>query len=136
MIIDAKDAVLGRMAAKVAKTLLNGEDVIIVNADLAVVSGTPKMIREKYAEKRKIGSAFHGPFFPRYPDKIVWRTVRGMLPYKQPRGRIALKKLRVFRGHPDEYKDAEQVAKTSDKLKCRCIKIKDISKYLGAKIEE
>ena len=135
MIIDATDAILGRLAARAAKKLLNGEDVIIVNADLAVVSGTPKMVREKYAAKRKIGSALHGPYFPRYPDRIVWRTIRGMLPYKKPRGRIALKKLKVHRGQPEEFKDAEKITKTANKLRCRYIKIKDISKFIGAKIE-
>ncbi|MBU3905223.1 MAG: 50S ribosomal protein L13 [Nanoarchaeota archaeon] len=135
MIVDAKDAVLGRLAAKTAKLLLNGEDVIIVNADLAVVSGQPKMVRANYAGKRKIGSALHGPFFPRYPDRIVWRTIRGMMPYKTARGRTALKRLKTFRDQPEEYKNAEKIVKTANKLRCRYISLKDISKFIGAKVD-
>ena len=41
-IIDATDLVLGRMANQVAKRLLQGEEIQIVNAEKAIVSGTTK----------------------------------------------------------------------------------------------
>jgi len=134
MIIDATDAILGRLAARVAKKLISGEQVIIVNAEKAVVSGTPRKICEKYLEKRKRGSAHHGPFYPRYPDRIVWRTIRGMLPYKKPKGRAALKRLKVYTGQPQKYQNAEKIIKTKDKLRCRSVTIKEVSKFMGAKL--
>ena len=134
MIIDADGAILGRLAARVAKELLKGQKVIVINADKAVVSGNPRKILEAYREKRKIGSALHGPYFPKYPDRIVWRTVRGMIPYKKPRGRAAMKNLKVYRGQPPEFKEAEKIVKTADKLRCKYVTIKEISKFLGAKV--
>ncbi len=134
MIVDADGAVLGRLASRVAKNLLAGKEVIVVNAEKAIVSGTPRKACEKYLEKRKIGSAHHGPYFPRYPDRILWRTVRGMLPYKKPKGRAALRRLKVYSGQPEKYKEAEKIAKTRETLRCRYATLKDISKFMGAKI--
>src|SRR3989337_1637 len=96
IVVDGKNAVLGRLAGKVAKELLNGEEVAIVNAHKIIITGDRKKILEKYLFRRQIGSPQHGPFFPKKPELIVKRTVRGMLPYKTPKGRNALKKLRVY----------------------------------------
>ena len=95
--IDASNHVLGRLASKVAKHVLCGEAVAVVNAEKAVVIGNPKAIVASYKERRDRGDPYHGPFYPRHPDRILKRTVRGMLPYKTPRGREAFKRLRVFK---------------------------------------
>ena len=39
-IIDASECIMGRLASSVAKTLLKGEEVHIVNAENAVISGS------------------------------------------------------------------------------------------------
>ena len=44
MIIDAKDLIAGRMGAFVAKQLLLGETVDIVNAEKAVISGKKNVV--------------------------------------------------------------------------------------------
>jgi large subunit ribosomal protein L13 len=106
-IIDAKGLILGRMASVVAKRLLNGEKIIIVNAENAVISGKRlSVIREKH-EFLQVGHPKKGPIHPRRPDNIVKKVIRGMLPYKTPRGREALKRLRVHIGVPEEFKDKE-----------------------------
>ncbi len=105
--IDAKNMVLGRLASIVAKKLLNGEEVNVVNAGKAVIVGKPKSITEEYKEKRSRGDPYHGPFFPRTPERIFKRTVRGMLPYKTPRGKEALKRLRVFISIPSDLEGQE-----------------------------
>lgn len=103
-IIDAKGLVLGRMASVVAKRLLNGEKIIIVNAGEAVISGDRLSIIRKAHEYLQIGHPGKGPLHPRRPDRIVKRAIRGMIPYKRPRGREALKRLRVYVGVPEELR--------------------------------
>lgn len=102
--LDADGMVLGRLSASVAKMLLNGDEVCIVNAEKAAIVGKPSSTISEYKEKRARGDPYHGPFFPRSPERIVKRTVRGMLPYKTARGKEALKKLRVFISIPPEFR--------------------------------
>ena len=105
--IDASNQVLGRLASLVARQVLSGEQVAVVNAEKAVVIGNPRAIVESYKERRDRGDPYHGPFYPRHPDRIVKRTVRGMLPYKTQRGREAFKRLRVFNSIPDDMSGKE-----------------------------
>ncbi|MFH0898600.1 MAG: 50S ribosomal protein L13 [bacterium] len=133
MIIDAEDAVMGRLASTTAKKLLSGEEIIIVNADKAVISGTNKVVGHRYFMKRGRGDGLHGPYIHRPTDKIIFRAIRGMIPYKIARGREALKRLKIFTGCPVQYKNAEKIIKTSDKLRCRYVSMKDVSKMMGGK---
>ena len=71
-----------------------------------------------------------GPYFSRMPHMILKRTVRGMLPYQQPKGRMAYKRLRVFIGVPEELKDAE-VEKLEMKRSLDYMTLKELSGYLG-----
>ena len=99
--IDADECVAGRLASVAAKELLKGKHVYIVNAEKAVISGDPKYTVRNMREKVERGDPYHGPFYPRRPDEVLKRFIRGMLP-KKPRGREALKRLRVFLSVPDE----------------------------------
>ena len=134
-VIDASGAVLGRMASIVVKRLLKGEEIAIVNAEKAIILGDEQMVKREYREKREIGTQRKGPFFPRVPHMIVKRTIRGMLPYQQPKGREAMKRLKCYIGVPDEYKDAnmERVG-IPEKKPYKYITIEELSRYLGAKI--
>jgi len=133
MIVDADGAILGRIASKIAKELLRGEDVIVINSEKIVVSGNPDAVFKRFFEKRERGDVFKGPFYPKYPDKILVRSVRGMLPYKKEKGKRALKKLRVYIGNPDKLK-GEKISKTSDDLECKFTNLEHICKKLGAKL--
>lgn len=106
--IDAKGLVLGRMASIVAKRLLNGERIHIVNAEEAIISGRRLSILRESKEFLQVGHFRKGPLHPRRPDMIVKKTVRGMLPRKKPRGQEALKRLRVHIGVPQELRDREK----------------------------
>jgi large subunit ribosomal protein L13 len=104
-VVDAEGLILGRMSSKVAKRLLNGEEVIIVNAEKAVLSGKRK---SKIAEAHvflEVGAPERGPFHYRRPDRIVLKTVRGMLPIRKQKGKNALENLKVFMGVPEELKN-------------------------------
>jgi len=107
-IIDANNLVLGRMASIVAKRLLNGERIIIVNAEKAVISGKRLSILKEAREFLQVGHFRKGPLHPRRPDTIVKRVIRGMLPRRKPRGMEALKRLRVYIGVPQEFEDKEK----------------------------
>ncbi|MFB0543338.1 MAG: 50S ribosomal protein L13 [Candidatus Bathyarchaeia archaeon] len=99
-VIDADGLVLGRMASIVAKRLLNGERIIVVNAEDAIISGNRKNIIKERKEFLEVGGARRGPIHWRRPDRFVRRTIRGMLPYRKPRGKEAFKRLRVYIGVP------------------------------------
>jgi large subunit ribosomal protein L13 len=107
-VIDAKGLVLGRMASIISKSLLNGERIIVVNAEDAVISGKRLSIIKSYQEFLQVGHFRKGPIHRRKPDAIVKRVVRGMLPRKKPRGIAALKRLRVFIGVPKELIDVDK----------------------------
>jgi len=107
LVFDAQDKVLGRLASHVASELLTARKaggqkrVIIVNAEKAIVTGPKTAVFAKYDHKYKLNHPRKGPFFPRMPDQILKRTVRGMLPYqKNSSGRNAVRDLRVMIGTP------------------------------------
>lgn len=137
MIIDATDAILGRMAAAAAAAALKGkEDVIIINAENAAISGSRESVFLKYKFKKEVGDQIKGPFMSRMPDRIVRRTIRGMLPWHSSRGRTAFRKVKVYIGNPDNLKATEKpkdisVANLKD---ARFVYVKDVSRYLGAKV--
>lgn len=109
MIIDAKNLILGRLASFAAKKALLGEDVIIINSELAVLSGGKADVLKKYKQKTQRGGPLHGPFIPKTPARFVKRVIRGMLPYQQEKGRKALKRIKCFEGTTNEYKKGETV---------------------------
>mgnify|MGYP001216609511 CR=1 FL=1 len=107
LVYDATDKILGRLASQVAKQLMaarkagSEQRVIIYNAEHAVVSGPRTKVLADYDSKYKLNHPRKGPFYPRMPDQILKRTVRGMLPYqKNSSGRGALRDLRVMIGKP------------------------------------
>jgi len=135
-VIDASGLILGRMASIVAKRLLMGESIAIVNAEKATLSGR-RLSRVKEAKTfLEVGHPGKGPFHPRRPDQIVRRTVRGMLPHRLPKGQAALKRLRVFLGVPLEFRNASvQTIPEADvkRLKGPFVTVGDFAKEIGYK---
>lgn len=130
LVIDAKNATLGRLASYTAKQALLGKSVVIVNCDEAVIGGKPNSIILEYRDIRsKGGASLHGPFFPKDPEKVVKRTIRGMLPYRQSRGREAMKRIRCFNEVPEEYKEAKKVAAGKPK-KTKTISLKELRREI------
>ncbi|MBR9676452.1 50S ribosomal protein L13 [Candidatus Woesearchaeota archaeon] len=137
MIIDAEDQVVGRIATRAAKAALLGEQVRILNSEKAVMTGKPKSVLERFEQKRNHGAPLVGPYYPRNPDRILKRIIRGMLPYKKSRGRDALKRVKCYVGVPEEYagKDAiKYEAAHLDKLSTtKYVRLGEISKLIGGK---
>ena len=138
IIYDAENQIVGRMSSVVAKQLLKGERVAIVNAEKAVISGNPRATAEHYRVRVKRGDPLKGPFFPRTPDGILRRSVRGMLPMKRAKGKDAYKRLRVSIGVPEALKSKStqfKKIKAADgaKLHARSITLGDLSVAIGGK---
>jgi len=135
-VYDGSGQILGRIATRIAKNLLRGENVSVINCEKAVISGDPKTTEKHYFERRKRGDPHHGPFFPRTPQGIVRRTIRGMLSYHKPKGKEAFRRLKIYVGVPDELKNKEFIKiKEADvnRLRCKHITIGDLSIALGSK---
>jgi len=134
VIIDAKGLILGRMASVVAKRLLQGETITIVNAEKAAISGK-RLSKIREAKKfLEVGHPRKGPYHPRRPDRIVRRTIRGMLSRKKPKGQQAYKRLKVFLGIPQELKDEKCQTipeANAERLKCPYITIGELAQEIG-----
>lgn len=129
LIFDADGAVLGRLASQTAKALLKGEEVIILNAEKAIITGSPKFVKEKYLKRLDIGSPQHGPYWPRRADLIVQRAIRGMLPYKKATGLAAFRRLKVFKGTPAEIKG--EITPMRRDVRSRFITIGELSRIMN-----
>jgi len=108
-LVNAEGQILGRMGSKVAKLLLNGEEVIILNAEKTVISGKKK---SKILEQHiflEVGAPARGPFHYRRPDRFLRKSLRGMLPIKQARGKNAYKHLKAYMGIPAEFQNKPMI---------------------------
>ena len=136
MIVDAKDLILGRLAAFVAKQAFLGEVVHVVNAEKAVITGDRRKVIDRYKQRRVRGAPLVGPYFPRMPDRILKRTIRGMLDYNSSRGKAAFSKVKCYIGVPSSFEGKEFVspeAMNVEKTHAKYVTVGEISKELGAK---
>ncbi|MFC6718850.1 50S ribosomal protein L13 [Natrialbaceae archaeon GCM10025810] len=136
VVVDARDCILGRVASEVAQRALDGERVAIVNAEDAVVTGDKEDVFETYRTRIRLGSD-QGPNYPKRPDTIFKRAVRGMLPYKKARGREAFENVRVYVGNPYEGEQEAQVLEGTslDRLSnIRFVHLGEVSEQLGANV--
>lgn len=134
-IIDADGLVLGRMSSIIAKSLLNGEEITIVNCEKALISGNRVNIIEEYERSRNMGKVRKGPFFPRMPDRIMRRTISRMMHHRMPKGKNAMARLTIHIGVPfslkeNKFESLEVAKKTGLK---KYITLGDVAKELGAK---
>merc|ERR1712203_344394 len=93
-------------ASTIAKELLNGQQVVCVRTEDINISGSLYRNKLKYAmfkKKRMNSNPKQGPLHYRSPSKILWRTIRGMIPHKTARGAAALDRLKSFEGIPHPY---------------------------------
>ncbi|MCE2614795.1 MAG: 50S ribosomal protein L13 [Nitrosopumilus sp. (ex Thoosa mismalolli)] len=121
IVVDATDHIAGRLSSNVAKLLLQGNRVSIVNCEKIMISGTRSNIIKEYRDFLEISSILnpkHGPFHPRRPDTIITKMIRGMLPHgKKPSGVEAHRRLRAYIGSPKELKSLEKIQFEKAKIK-------------------
>jgi large subunit ribosomal protein L13 len=123
LVVDAKDKVLGRVAAEVARILRgkhkpqfaphmdSGDFVIVLNADKVRLTG--KKLRQKvYAHhtgyQGGLKTVLAETLLKTRPDRMFRFAVRGMLP-KNSLGRAQLLKMKVYAGesHPHQAQQPE-----------------------------
>lgn len=136
MIVDGTDMVLGRLASSIAKKLMLGEEVHLINAEKIIISGSPEHIVADYMQKRRLqnkATPEHSPKWPKVPHLMVRRVIRGMLPFKKAKGRAAFKKLRVYVGNPALTGEVVVFDEAKNKGFARGITVEEMCKRLGAK---
>ncbi|RLE50562.1 MAG: 50S ribosomal protein L13 [Candidatus Methanomethylicota archaeon] len=138
IVVDASGLRLGRAASVIAKKLLEGKKVIVVNSEKAVISGSRQAVIERYKRRMERRTWKNpekvGPKRERRPDGLFYAAVKGMLPRKTPRGKEALSRLRVFIGIPPEYEKMEKITipeASLEKLKGPYITLMELSRELG-----
>ena len=125
-VIDAKGAVLGRLATQVAQRLRGkhnphftphvdtGDWVIVINADKITLSGRKMEQKVYYRHSGYIGGLKEitaKDLLEKKPEALVRHAVKGMLP-KNKLGRQLFKKLKVYAGetHPHEAQQPETLS--------------------------
>ena len=136
MIFNGKDSILGRLSTEAAKAALEGDEVVIVNANDIVIIGGKNSIVYKYKERRRIVTMAKGPFFPRTTIGIVKRSIRGMVKRKRSKGMDAFRRIKVYEGVPEEYKNKEMIdtAKVKMDRPVHKIKVSELANILKQNI--
>jgi len=122
-VVDAKDAVLGRLATKIATYIRGknkpvftpnvdtGDFIIVVNADKVKLTGNKLTDKVYYHHTGYIGgikAETAKDLLEKKPERIIEKAVWGMLP-KNKLGRAMIKKLKVYKGpdHPHKAQAPE-----------------------------
>ena len=125
VLIDAKDQVLGRVAAKAAYILKGkhkptytphvdtGDFVIIINADKVRVTGQKALKKEYFHHTNHPGGLKSETFaeaMQKHPERVIEHAVKGMLP-KTTLGRAQGLKLKVYAGpeHPHAAQQPREI---------------------------
>ena len=137
-IIDGRDAVLGRLASLIAKRIMEGEEIVVVNSESIIVTGEKSAVFKDYYDRYIRGECKKrkGPFYPRRADLLFKRSVRGMIPWYNTSGREAYRRLHVFVGTPQQFTESEK-EKTEyamKKIGGKYTTLGAVSKFLGSKI--
>jgi len=131
IIIDGEGAVFGRLCSFTAKKALEGNEIIILNADTVIISGNKKDTIQKYSELRKKGGhSQKGPQYGRIPYMMLKRGIRGMLPdHRRGIGKEAFLRIKCYNDIPVEFKD-EKMVKITAPLKTKFIELKELAEKL------
>lgn len=133
-IYDGTDAVFGRISSLVAKDLLKGYSVNLINCEKIIVSGDKKKFVENINRKRAMGNgaSMKGPKYPKVADRLVKRMIRGMLPWDRQKGRDAFKNLKCYVGNGGIKEDSlKNVIKIEYKKPMKYFTIKEAMRLLS-----
>ncbi|HLC48171.1 MAG TPA: 50S ribosomal protein L13 [Candidatus Norongarragalinales archaeon] len=134
IIYDATGAIAGRLAAIVAKMSLQGMEVVIVNAEMAVISGNPLQVRGVFSKRREMTNKANpeeASKWPRRPDLLLKRIITGMLPKHSGRGKAAASRIKAYIGVPKEYEGkAQKFEFTAERLANKFISLKELTERI------
>ncbi len=130
IVIDAANSVLGRVASYAAKQALLGKNVAVVNCNDVLITGRRNLILEKFTKMRQRGKGqAWAPIVPKVPEKLVKRTIRGMLDYTQRRGEAAFDRIRCYNETPKEFEAVKKVS-VAKEIVTRTIKLSEVAKIM------
>jgi|TARA_Y100000310_G_C20658422_1_gene803280 ribosomal protein uL13 len=131
IIIDASQGIFGRLCGFAAKKALEGDEVIIVNSEKAIITGNKKDIIQKYKVLRaKGGTSLKGPKYSRYPYLMLKRGIRGMLPdHRKGQGKKAFARIKCYNNVPKEFEGQKMIKAGHAKPK-KYIELKELSERL------
>ena len=140
IIYNGENMILGRLAARVAKDALLGEEVKVINCEKVVVSGAKPVTFERAKQKRgRYGHPHRSQTHSRLPAKWVRRSIRGMLPWKQARGKEAYKLIMCYFGSPAEFAGKELITLNDSSMNklpnLKYVTIGEVCRHVGGKVE-
>jgi len=117
LLVDANNAVLGRMAAKIAMVLMGktkpiyapnidtGDFVVVINAEKIRLTGNKMQTKTYQTYSRYPDGKKTIPikkWLEKHPERVVELAVKGMLPKNNALTHNIMKKLKVYKGseHP------------------------------------
>jgi len=127
-IIDGSGMVMGRLASYVAKQVLQGEEVTIVNCEKIIITGNKTDIKEKFEQsRRRVGTRQIGPKVSKSPEKIFKRAIRGMISdHLRGMGKIAWRRIKCYSKIPKELIQ-ENIIKLEKPNKIKSIEIRELN---------
>ncbi|MSN25235.1 MAG: 50S ribosomal protein L13 [Geobacter sp.] len=125
-VVDAQDAVLGRLSTQIASVLRGknkaiytpsvdtGDFVIVVNAEKIALTGHKLANKTYYSHSGYVGGLKEisaGELIAKKPEELIKKAVKGMLP-KNKLSRAMLSKLKIYAGpsHPHEAQQPKNLA--------------------------
>jgi len=137
-VIDGRNLIHGRLASVVAERIMDGEEIVVLNAEAIIITGERDKIFSGFKAKVDRGDTTKrkGPFYPRRADLLFKRCVRGMIPWMSTSGREAYRRLHVFVGTPKQYQDVEKErpAEAVRKITGKYTTLGAVSKFLGSNV--
>jgi large subunit ribosomal protein L13 len=134
VVVDGRNMIFGRIASRIAKKALNGEEVQLINAEQIVISGRPKATADNLRLRKKAqnkGTPEHSPKWPKVPHMLVKRMIRGMLPWKRTRGREAYRRVMVYTGNPKNLVPGAAIETATMRKGAKYITILQLCRMIG-----
>ena len=130
IVIDAANSIVGRVASYAAKQALLGHTIAIVNCNDALITGRRNLVIERYTKMRQRGKGQRwAPIVPKVPERLMKRTIRGMLEYTQRMGEAAFDRIRCYNAVPPEFAAAKKIS-VAKEITTRTIKLSEIAKII------
>jgi len=135
-VIDGKDAVMGRLASYAVKEALKGEEIVILNCDKVIITGSKKDIKDNFQRKRsRVGSGQKGPKHSRDSYMIVKRAIRGMVPnHRFGRGKIAFERIKCYNNIPKEFEGVKKIVGGKE-VRSKFISVKELNKHNRGRLD-
>jgi|ECHnycMinimDraft_1075156.scaffolds.fasta_scaffold00071_22 large subunit ribosomal protein L13 len=137
LVVDGADQILGRLASIVAKKLMGGQRVVIVNAEKIVVSGPKNRVIQGYKLMFRLRTMYNplkqGVRRPRDPIRLVRKAVKGMLP-KNRESKEMMRRLKVYVGLPRHLEGVKGVKfnqASKERLRGEYLTLGELAKELG-----